>query len=69
METSVRDEGGAIESPCVGLCRMDEVHGLCIGCWRTLDEIARWSQMEKHERAEIMAALPGRRRVTGQPKD
>ncbi|HVU81024.1 MAG TPA: DUF1289 domain-containing protein, partial [Rhodanobacteraceae bacterium] len=31
-------------SPCIGVCRMD-ADGLCIGCRRTLAEIARWGTM------------------------
>ena len=34
--------GGTVPSPCVGVCRMDAASGYCLGCWRTLDEIARW---------------------------
>jgi len=34
--------GRGLPSPCVGVCRMDAASGLCLGCWRTLDEIARW---------------------------
>jgi predicted Fe-S protein YdhL (DUF1289 family) len=34
--------------------------GLCIGCGRSLDEIARWSDFAPAERARIMAQLPPR---------
>jgi len=33
---------------------------ICTGCYRTTDEIARWSKMTAEERREIMNALPGR---------
>jgi predicted Fe-S protein YdhL (DUF1289 family) len=36
--------------------------GLCEGCGRSLDEIARWSQFTAEERAAIMRDLPERRR-------
>ncbi|TNB99694.1 DUF1289 domain-containing protein [Paracoccus marcusii] len=29
-----------IESPCIKLCRIDAVRNLCLGCHRTLAEIA-----------------------------
>lgn len=38
----VPDEG-PVPSPCIGICRMDAKTGLCEGCQRTIDEIARWS--------------------------
>jgi predicted Fe-S protein YdhL (DUF1289 family) len=39
---------------------MDPQRGLCLGCARTLDEIARWAQMSDQERERIMAELPRR---------
>ena len=35
-----------------------EADGLCVGCARTLDEIARWQQMTPTQRREVMAQLP-----------
>ena len=49
-----------MNTPCVKVCRMDPERGLCLGCARTLDEIARWGAMSDEERARIMAALPAR---------
>jgi hypothetical protein len=40
---------------------MDAATGLCTGCLRTLDEIARWGSMSDAERARIMAELPSRK--------
>jgi predicted Fe-S protein YdhL (DUF1289 family) len=39
---------------------MDPRRGLCLGCGRTLDEIARWAQMSDAERERVMAELPQR---------
>jgi len=50
-----------IESPCVKTCTLDPNSGRCLGCGRTIDEIARWSAMGAAERARIMAELPVRR--------
>jgi hypothetical protein len=49
-----------IESPCTNICTLDARSGLCLGCGRTVDEIARWSAMSTDERARIMAELPAR---------
>lgn len=51
----------AIVSPCVKLCAVDGASGLCVGCLRTLSEIAAWSGLHPAERARIMAELPARR--------
>ncbi len=48
-------------SPCIGICRLEDRSGLCIGCFRTIQEIARWGALAQDERARIFAALAGRR--------
>lgn len=40
-------------SPCTGVCRLDS-RGLCMGCLRTGDEIARWTRMSDAEKIRLM---------------
>ena len=49
-----------IESPCVKICTLDARSGLCLGCGRTIDEIARWTAMTAAERNRVMSELPWR---------
>lgn len=49
-----------IVTPCVKVCAVDGASGYCLGCRRTLPEIASWGRLSDQERAEIMAALPDR---------
>jgi predicted Fe-S protein YdhL (DUF1289 family) len=51
----------AIASPCTKVCTIDPRSGLCHGCGRTLDEIARWTSFTENERNRIMNELPQRR--------
>ena len=51
----------AIATPCVQVCAVDGASGLCLGCFRTLKEIAGWSRFTDAERAVLMAELPARR--------
>ena len=37
---------------------MDPARGLCLGCRRTLDEIAGWVRMTDAERERILTELP-----------
>jgi uncharacterized protein len=53
-----------IPSPCIDVCQLD-VNGVCVGCFRTLDEIARWLQIPDDERLKVLATLDDRRRITG----
>jgi uncharacterized protein len=50
-----------IESPCVKICVMDSGSGFCLGCYRTLEEIADWAAMTSEARRSVMAALDERR--------
>ncbi len=52
-----------IETPCVAVCRLDPVSGLCTGCARSLAEIAAWGTLSAVERRRLMAVLPARRPV------
>lgn len=52
-----RDE---VESPCVRICLLHPQAGICIGCYRTAEEIAGWSTMTPEARRAAMAELPGR---------
>lgn len=40
---------------------MDDESGLCLGCFRTLDEVAGWSRLSPQDRDRVMAELPARR--------
>jgi predicted Fe-S protein YdhL (DUF1289 family) len=50
-----------MKSPCVKVCIMDPQRDVCMGCARTLDEIARWGLMSEEQRGAVMAELPARR--------
>lgn len=49
-----------VESPCVKLCVIEPESGLCMGCYRTRQEVASWSQMTPDLRKSLMAELPSR---------
>lgn len=53
----------SIATPCVMVCTVDGASGLCLGCFRTLPEIATWSRKSDEERMAIMGELDGRRHL------
>jgi predicted Fe-S protein YdhL (DUF1289 family) len=55
-----RDE---VDSPCVQLCVMHPTAELCMGCFRTVDEIANWSRMDPDKRKSLMVDLPNRKNL------
>lgn len=47
-------------TPCIKVCAVSGQTGLCIGCGRTLAEIAGWGRMSEAERLALMQVLPDR---------
>jgi uncharacterized protein len=54
-----------VSSPCISTCVIDGPTGLCLGCGRTLPEIARWGRMSEDERLAVMATLQERMKAQG----
>jgi uncharacterized protein len=46
-----------IASPCIKVCALEPQSGICLGCYRTLPEIAGWGRMTDTQREAIMAEL------------
>lgn len=51
-----------IPSPCIGVCQLDKEKQFCIGCFRTIQEIASWRELEPDLKRAILAELPHRQR-------
>jgi uncharacterized protein len=49
-----------VYSPCVDICDVDETCTYCIGCGRSLDEIAAWLSVSDADRRAILEQLPER---------
>jgi predicted Fe-S protein YdhL (DUF1289 family) len=54
-------QDSTVPSPCISVCKMDAGSGLCEGCLRSIDEIARWSQMSDDEKRAVWSQLTERR--------
>lgn len=50
-----------VVSPCINVCRMDDRTGWCLGCFRTIEEIAVWSRATDDRRLQILLAVERRR--------
>jgi predicted Fe-S protein YdhL (DUF1289 family) len=46
-------------SPCVDICELND-NDICIGCKRSIAEIAQWSTMTAEEQWRVVHALPER---------
>jgi len=50
-----------VASPCVKTCLLDPATPLCVGCFRTLDEIAGWGGFSDTRKQAVLDRLPARR--------
>ena len=48
------------DSPCIDICQMDPESGLCVGCGRTIEEIANWSSYTNEKKKNILKQLKSR---------
>ena len=44
-----------VESPCINVCKIE--NDVCIGCGRSLKEIAQWSKMTDTEKEQVNANI------------
>ena len=49
-----------LDSPCIDICQLDPRTRLCIGCRRTIDEIAAWGSLSPADRRRVLDQLPAR---------
>ena len=62
------DKGIKIPSPCVGVCQINASTKYCLGCWRTLKEVAHWSRYSNDEKEILMTELAERQKRLGSNK-
>jgi uncharacterized protein len=51
----------SIPSPCISLCQIDDISKLCIGCWRTIDEIIAWSSNDDDAKKAVWLLIEKRK--------
>lgn len=60
---STRQTPMAVRAPCVKVCKMDEVSGLCQGCFRTQDERDWWVAYTNEQQREVLRRCDQRKAV------
>jgi predicted Fe-S protein YdhL (DUF1289 family) len=53
-----------VKSPCVYICCLDD-QDVCLGCYRTCDEITGWGAMNNDERKDVMKKVAEREQGSG----
>jgi predicted Fe-S protein YdhL (DUF1289 family) len=60
VRANALNEAWPVPSPCVSVCQMDESGGLCLGCFRTLDEIRLWGNADATFKRSVWASIEAR---------
>ncbi|MBU3574363.1 DUF1289 domain-containing protein [Polynucleobacter sp. UK-Mo-2m-Kol15] len=55
-----------VPSPCINWCDINPENGFCRGCYRTLSEIADWSELSDADKLEVWEKLEIRKPQTSQ---
>ena len=43
-----------VQSPCIGVCSMDDSTGFCLGCYRNMDEIQGWWDLDNLQKQAVV---------------
>jgi predicted Fe-S protein YdhL (DUF1289 family) len=54
-------------SPCISVCLLDE-ENVCVGCYRSADEITDWFMADSESRREILQRVRARREADSRIK-
>ena len=55
-----------IPSPCISVCKIDSETLLCVGCFRTVEEIRQWRDSSLDSKKALLEQLHARRqKITG----
>jgi uncharacterized protein len=47
-------EEPVVESPCINVCQMNEATGFCHGCYRTIEEIQDWWDLNFEQKSDVI---------------
>lgn len=53
----------SVESPCTSVCKMDNNSKMCMGCWRTIDEIVAWRSDSDEMKKKVLTLIALRKNV------
>jgi uncharacterized protein len=56
-------EEPTVESPCINVCSMDATTGFCQGCYRTIEEIQGWWDLNFEQKSEVIKKTWAREEV------
>ncbi|MCW5622833.1 MAG: DUF1289 domain-containing protein [Burkholderiales bacterium] len=55
-----------VPSPCVKICTLDPLTGICRGCYRSIDEITEWVEYTPQEKLAVLERIAQRKKEAGE---
>ncbi len=55
------------ESPCISVCQLDGAKTYCVGCLRTVSEIAAWPHLTEVQKILLLAIVQKRKAALSVP--
>lgn len=55
--------GRTTGTPCIRICKISPEHGLCEGCWRSIDEVEQWDELTDEQKERVMIAIDIRKEL------
>ncbi len=52
--SDLEKKGLDVQSPCIGVCAMNDATGFCNGCFRTITEIQDWWDLDNIEKKKVV---------------
>ena len=62
-DKSDNQNAGPVSSPCVYICALDD-NDICMGCYRSAEEITQWSRYSDAEKRAVLQAVGERERAS-----
>jgi uncharacterized protein len=47
-------EEPVVESPCINVCQINEATGFCHGCYRSIEEIQGWWDLNFEQKSDVI---------------
>lgn len=63
----LRQPQQTVPSPCIGVCKMVPATGWCSGCFRSIDEITRWSRLADDDKLALWQHIEARQATAPTP--
>ena len=52
-----------VKSPCINICKINNDSGLCIGCYRNINEVYNWIRFTDKQKKIVLSKIHKRAKI------